>query len=81
MVIYSLKPVSHYDFKKKIAHVWLDKNYYNAAANEDNMSMPSAASSLSTTTTKSKRFARVCTKSLHPLTGALKCRLNRTLGH
>ena len=80
-----LTPMSHYDYQKKIAHVWLNKDYYTTTSESDIVAPStsrSASSAVSTVTTATTiRKARICESSLHPLTGALKCRLNTRFGH
>ena len=79
-----LTPMSHYDYQRKIAHVWLDKNYYAKCDNEPSPTSTSKSvvtSTSSLTSTNSNRRFRICDSSLHPLTGSLKCRLNSTLEH
>ena len=59
-----------------IACAWLDPYYYNTFEGNDGSSM-----SVSTMTADSIRKRRVCDSSLHPVSRALKCRLNKACSH
>ena len=75
-----LTPLTHYEYQKRIAHVWLDNEYY---AEEDNNSASSSrsVSSDGTRSSSPSRRSRVSDSSLHPLNGTLKCRMNTALPH
>ena len=75
-----LCPMPHYEFQRRIAHVWLDKDYYSEK-DKDNLSSSKSVSSGSTRNSSSSRRSRVSGDSLHPLNGNLKCRMNTSLCH
>jgi len=81
----NIKPMSHYEFQKKIGHVWLDKFYYenkNSSQISRCSSQGSLSSlSLSTCSTDTSRRQRISELSLNPFSGSCKCRLDRTISH
>ena len=86
LLMNGLTPMSHYEFQCKIARVWLDKDYYSKQSGEGGFrrssSLSTSMSDISSCAShESKRKTRMSESGLHPFTGALKSRLNRTLGH
>ena len=75
-----LCPMPHYEFQRRIAHVWLDKDYYSEK-DKNNLSSSKSVSSGSTRNSSSSRRSRVSGDSLHPLNGNLKCRMSTSLCH
>ena len=77
-----LIPMSHYEFQSRIARACLGKTLYETSSEADSSSkdISPSVSSMSETN-ESKRRCRFCESSLHPLTGGLKCRLNRLISH
>ena len=71
-----IDPVSHYQYQTMIAYAWLDDDYYQKCGKGGG-----SVSSLSTNTNESQRRSRVSSSSLHPITGSLKCRMNRCVHH
>ena len=73
-----LEPMTHYDFQYKIACAWLDKDYFKTY---NSSSETASVTTASTMTTSTRGRNTVCTSSVNPFTGSLKCRLNQGLPH
>ena len=78
-----LEGMSHYDFQSKIACAWLDKTYFDKkkTATIPRSKSQSSLTSRSENTVDTQRRSRISERSLHPLTGSLKHRLNNLLPH
>ena len=78
-----LKTISHYEFQKAIALDWISGGH--ETTRDSSRSDTSTTSSISTNgftaSTNQSLRPRFSNTSLHPLTGALKCRLNKSVGH
>ena len=72
--------MTHYEYQKKIAHVWLDKDFYKKNESPSYIPPRSVASSL-TSNSMSSRKSRISDSSVHPLNGLLRYRLDRLCGH
>lgn len=77
-------PMNHYEFQKMIAHVWMDKDYYTKSTRhtQDGDSTSTLSTfSIRTTTSSRRSRSRISASALNPMTGSLKCRLDRSLPH
>ena len=86
------EPVSHYEYQISCAKAWIDPDIFgksvrtpsdNASSTISTMSS-TGSGGISTTTSRSatkKRKAYVSNKSMHPLKGKLRCRLDHSLDH
>ena len=78
-------PMNHYEFQKMISHVWIDKDYYNKNTRQtqdgDNTSTISTCSTRTSSSSSRGLRSRISASTLNPLTGSLKCRLDRSLPH
>ena len=71
--------MTHYKFQCMIAIFWLDESFYEKMTIGDTSSR--SVSSISTMMNVTQRRARVCDSSVHPITGAIKCRLKECVHH
>lgn len=78
-------PVSHYEFQKQVAHVWLEKKYYEKEERSESLRATHAASmsglSTSSNSTLSSKRSRISDSALHPTKGSLNCRLGNCASH
>ena len=77
-------PMSHYKFQKMIAHTWMQDDYYatkKKASKTDSTTDTCSISSISTATTSTTRRSRISDSALHPISGSLKSRLNKSGDH
>ena len=75
------KPMSHYEYQKMIAHAWMDKGYYSKKSEEDGIVSTVSTFSISTCTSRGGSRSRISVSGLNPITGSLKCRLDKSLPH
>ena len=74
--------MSHYMSQNMIVHTWMDKDYYKTRHREDQTQERCSISIMSTTAmSTTSRISRIYDSALNPITGTLKCRMNRSLGH
>ena len=66
-----------------IAHVWMDKGYYSRKRQrQDDESVSTVSTcSINTGTSRGGSRSRISVSGLNPLTGSLKCRLDKSLPH
>ena len=75
-----LMAMTHYEYQSKIACAWLDHTYFDNV--QTGMPETQSLSSLSTAnTSNTQKRTRFCDRSLDPLKGALKQRMNHLLPH